>query len=53
MKIFLLFQKWSKINFWTGKKFKIAEYAISRKIFDLVFDFTAFLPGLHTQFYIL
>ena len=25
------FQKWPKINFWTGKKFKTAKNAISRK----------------------
>ena len=28
---FLQFQKWSKINFWTGKKFKTARNAISRR----------------------
>ena len=28
---FLKFQKWSKINFWNGKKFKTARNAISRK----------------------
>ena len=27
------FQKWPKINFWTGKKFKTAKNAISRKFF--------------------
>jgi len=31
--LILLFQKWPKINFWTGKKFKTVEYAISWKIF--------------------
>ena len=30
---FLPFQKWPKINIWTGKKFKTAKYAISRKKF--------------------
>ena len=29
---FLQFQKWPKINFWTGKKFKTAKNAISRKL---------------------
>ena len=39
---FLQFQKWPKINFWTGKIFKTAINAISRKnVFDL-FDFTSF-----------
>ena len=28
---FLQFQKWPKINFWTGKKFKTARNAISRE----------------------
>ena len=28
---FLPFRKWPKINFWTGKKFKTARNAISRK----------------------
>ena len=28
--IFLPFQKWPKINFWTGKKFKTAKNVISR-----------------------
>ena len=30
---FLPFQKWPKINFWTGKKFKTAKNVISRKMF--------------------
>ena len=30
---FLQFRKWPKINFWTGKKFKTAKNAISRKNF--------------------
>ena len=30
------FQKWPKINFWTGKKFKTAKNAISRKNFLLI-----------------
>ena len=30
---FLPFQKWLKINFWAGKKFKTAKNAISRKKF--------------------
>ena len=30
---FLQFQKWPKINFWTGKKCKTAKNAISRKTF--------------------
>ena len=30
---FLQFQKWPKINYWTGKKFKTAKNAISLKIF--------------------
>ena len=47
---FLQFQKWPKINFWTGKKFKTAKNAISRKFFDL-FDFTSFLPGLFLIFW--
>ena len=39
---FLQFQKWPKINFCTGKKFKTAKNAISRKKnFDL-FGFTSF-----------
>ena len=43
---FLPFQKWPKINFWTGKNFKTAKNAISRKkLFDL-FVFTYFLPTL-------
>ena len=31
--IFLQFQKWPKIHFWTWKKFEPAKNAISRKIF--------------------
>ena len=38
---FLQFQKWPKINFWTGKKFKTAENAISRKKFFDFFDFSS------------
>ena len=50
---YLPFQKWPKINFWTGKKFKTAKNAISRnfhgkysKIFfheNDLFHFTSFL----------
>ena len=48
---FLQFQKWPKINFWTGKKFKTAKSAISRKKIDL-FDFTSFfLPGFFLIFW--
>ena len=44
---FLQFQKWPKMNFWTGKKFK---NAISRKkIFDL-FDFTSFFAWTFLNF---
>ena len=39
---FLQFQKWANINFCTGKKFKIAKNAISRKKFFDLFDFTIF-----------
>ena len=40
---FLQFQKWPKINFWTGKKFKTAKNAIShKKNFFYLFDFTRF-----------
>ena len=42
---FLQFQKWPKINFWTGKKFKTAKNAISRK--KLIYLISrVFLPGL-------
>ena len=47
---FLQFQKWPKINFWTGQKFKTAKNAISRKMFWLIWfheffcmDFLSFL----------
>ena len=45
---FLQFQKWPKINFWTGKKFKTAKNAISRKkIFFWIYLISrVFLPGL-------
>ena len=44
---FLQFQKWPKINFWTGKT---AKNAISRKkIFDL-FDFTSFFARTFLTF---
>ena len=46
---FLLFQKWPKINFWTGKKFKTAKNAISQKKIDL-FDFTSFLAWTFLNF---
>ena len=38
---FSQFQKWPKNNIWTGKKFKSAKNAISRKKIDL-FNFTSF-----------
>ena len=39
---FLQFQKWTKMNFWTGKKFKtLPEMKFQEKKFDL-FDFTSF-----------
>ena len=47
---FLQFQKWSKINLWTGKKFKTARNAISRKKKDL-FDFTSFFTRLFKIFW--
>ena len=49
---FFLFQKWSKINFWTGKKFKTAKNAISRKkMISRVFflDFFKFSGSLCTD----
>ena len=42
---FLPFQNWPKINFWTGKKFKTAKNAISRKKIDL-FDFMSFFAWI-------
>ena len=36
---FLQFQKWPKINFWTGKKFKTAKNAISRKKIKILLNF--------------
>ena len=39
---FLQFQKWPKINFWTGKKLKTAKNAISRRKKNYLFDFTSF-----------
>ena len=33
------FQKWPKIHFWTGKKFKTTKNAISRKKFYLIYYF--------------
>ena len=46
---FLQFQKWLKNNFWTGKKFKTAKNAISRKKMDL-FDFTSFFAWTFLNF---
>ena len=43
---FLPFQKWPKINFWTGKKFKTAKMQFSRKIFLIYLISLVFLPGL-------
>ena len=37
------FQKWPKINFWTGKKFKTAKNAIQWNLFLIS---RVFLPGL-------
>ena len=39
---FLQFQKWPKINFWTGKKFKTAKNAVSRNNFWIIFWFHKF-----------
>ena len=47
---FLQFQKWPKINFWTGKKFKNCQKWNFMKIFFDLFDFTSFLPGLFFNF---
>ena len=47
---FLQFQKWQKINFWTGKKFKTAKNAISQKRFFDVFDFTSFFASTLLNF---
>ena len=46
---FLQFQKWPKINFWTGKKFKTARNAILREKKDL-FDFTIFFARTFLNF---
>ena len=47
------FQKWPKVNFWTGKKFKIARNAISqtRKIWFIWFHEFFFLPELFKIFW--
>ena len=42
---FLQFQKWSKINFCTGKKFKMPRNAIPIKKFIYLIS-RVFLPGL-------
>ena len=47
---FLQFQKWPKINFWTGKKFETAKNAISRKNFFDLFDFTSFFAWTFLYF---
>ena len=48
--IFLQFQKWPKIIFWTGKMFKTAKNAISwKKFFDLI-DFTSFFAWTFLDF---
>ena len=50
--VFLQFQKYPKINFWTVKKFKTARNAISCKnIFDL-FDFMSLFAGTFFNFLI-
>ena len=36
----------SKINFWTGKKFKTGKNAILRKNYFDLFDFTSFMSGI-------
>ena len=46
---FWRFQKGPKINFWTGKKFKTARNAISRKKIDL-FDFTSLFAWTFVNF---
>ena len=43
---FLPFQKWPKINFWTGKKFKTVRNAISRKNCFIWFHEFFLLSGL-------
>ena len=47
---FLQFQKWPKINFWTGEKLKTATNAISRKKFFDLFDFTSFFAWTFLNF---
>ena len=47
--IFCNFQKWPKINFGTGKKFKTAKNAISRKKINL-FDFMSFFAWTFLNF---
>ena len=47
---FLQFQKWPKINFWTGKNFKTTRYAISRKKFFDLFDFTSLFAWIFLNF---
>ena len=39
---FLQFQKWPKINFWTGKRLKLPEMQYLEEIFIYLFDFTSF-----------
>ena len=48
---FLQFQKWLKINFWTGKKFKTAKNVISRKkrIYLISRVFQIFWPAVPNQ----
>ena len=46
---FLTFQKWPKINFWTGKKFKTAKNATSQFFIYLIS--WVFLPGLFLIFW--
>ena len=43
---FFQFQKWPKINFWTGKKFKTAKNAISRKNIFFFHEFLNFLAAV-------
>ena len=47
---FLQFQNWSKINFWTGKKFKMPKMQIHEKIFFDLFDFTSFFACTFLNF---
>ena len=44
------FQKWPKINFWTGKKFKTTKNAISWRKKRIYLIWRVFLPGLYLNF---